>query len=102
MLQLMSYSITLVCFGDTASAPFLRRLCGMQELHICDFMRDCRFQSDRRRFHQLERNADLPPDDPINIALRTTLLHRGADVKQAYEMVSFCPPLRGCRLAQAL
>ena len=67
MLQLMSYSNTIVCFGDTASAPLLRRLCGMQELNMFDFMRDSRFQSARRRFYQLERSADLSADDPVEL-----------------------------------
>ena len=43
MLQLMSYSVTDVCFCDTAWAPFSSRVYGMQEVDISDFQEDSRF-----------------------------------------------------------
>ena len=60
----------------------------MQGLDDFDFMRGFRFKN--QKLNQLEPNADLSTDDPIIVALMTTLQHCGADVHQRDEMVSFC------------
>lgn len=87
MLQLMSYSITDVCFCDIASAPFQSRVYGMQEVDIFDFREDLRFEGSR--LSGLERSKHLLPNASMEVALMAELLHRGADANQA-ELVSFC------------
>lgn len=60
----------------------------MQEFDKFDFWREFRFQG--RRFICYERSEHVLADDSMEVALMTELLHRGADAKQADEMVSFC------------
>lgn len=64
------------------------RVCGMQELSSSDFLKQFRFTN---RGNLLERNPDISADDCMEVALIATLLHGGADARQADGVVSFCP-----------
>ena len=89
MLQLMSYSIPHVYDRDTASVPFLCRVCDMQELSLSDFVAHSRFDNINQRFSQRGRSKHVLADDAIEVALIAELLHRGADADQADGQVSF-------------